>query len=233
MLLNNSLLKKLYSTIYDGLFPRTCIVCDTGISKRLLNTKLNFHCEKCLIDLLKVTGLKYSDPSHYLWSYEGQAEILIKKYKYFRHYKLAKLFAEIVFISIRNQNIMNSIKLDNFDIVCAVPSSAHSVKKKRFNHSLMLGNAVASKMNLPFSDNALSTKTERKNQIKLNKKQRLNNIKNAFIANSNYVKGKKILLIDDVTTTGATIKECKETLLLAGAKHVYALAMAKKELCDL
>ena len=67
-----------------------------------------------------------------------------------------------------------------------------------------------------------------KPQIECTHKQRIKNLKGAFyVVNSEKIKGKRIVLIDDVYTTGSTLKECAKALLKAGAKSVDTLTIAK------
>ena len=86
-----------------------------------------------------------------------------------------------------------------------------------------------------FPDFLVRTKNT-KPQIELRKKERENNLKNVFAVNKKYrelVRGKKILLIDDVMTTGATVENCAKTLKKCGARKVVVLTIARTALAGI
>ena len=82
-------------------------------------------------------------------------------------------------------------------------------------------------MGIPFLPRAVIRKRDTKSQVGLSRQERLENIQNAFLSESDLVRGKTALLIDDVATTGATIRSCADSLLFAGASAVYGLTLAR------
>lgn len=81
--------------------------------------------------------------------------------------------------------------------------------------------------NWKYAPDALRRTKHTHSQVGLNVSQRLENVKNAFVAQSYLVKNKKVLLIDDVATTGATLNAASGALMAAGASYVYALTAAR------
>ena len=238
----------------NGLFPKTCCLCNKDLKHEFKtnNKQLNRLCEKCRFELLQVSGLKrfyIKMPAlleqqkigqcFYFWNFEDAVESLIKKYKYARYYRLADLFAEFAFFCLRNHNILEPDKLDTWgkletwDFISPVPSAPSSIRQKRFNHTQMLTNAISKKLGLPVCSSALTATRERKNQSELKKTARIRNIRGAFAASKEQVTKKKILLVDDITTTGATIAESCKTLYRAGAWQVDVLTLAKRELYEI
>lgn len=112
-----------------------------------------------------------------------------------------------------------------FDIITAVPMSIFKRIGKGYNHSEVIAKALARKMGARYKD-LLIKKPFRKSQHTLSRDARFENVKGMFrpISKLNY---KKVLLIDDVKSTGATLNECTKELLFAGCEEVYsAVAVA-------
>jgi ComF family protein len=102
-------------------------------------------------------------------------------------------------------------------------------KRRGFNQAEEIGKIISEKIYIPLKvDNLIRIKNT-DSQTKLNKKQRIENIKNAFIIkDKDTIKGKIIFLIDDVYTTGATMEECAKVLKKAGAREVWGLVAARE-----
>ncbi|MBQ7884585.1 MAG: ComF family protein [Clostridia bacterium] len=110
------------------------------------------------------------------------------------------------------------------DIVVPVPLCRKRLKQRGYNQAELLAKGFCKKLNLPLLVNVLVRVKQTPTQVSLNISERLKNMKDAFSVTSNdQIKGKTVLVIDDVFTTGATIAECSKTLLHAGAKRVYAV----------
>ena len=119
---------------------------------------------------------------------------------------------------------------DDFDVIVSVPIHRKKLMKRKFNQSALLANKIA-KISGKISNNIILKKTKDiQPQASLTRKQRIENVKGSIAINSkmnDYIKGKKILLIDDVITTGATANECAKILKKAGAEKVYLLTAAR------
>lgn len=113
-----------------------------------------------------------------------------------------------------------------FDIVTPVPVSSKTKRRRGFNQSGLLAQQLAKKTGLRLEEDALEKVLENKKQVSLTREERLKNVKGAYRANAEKVAGLRILLIDDVITTGSTLNECAQTLLDAGAESVSALCLA-------
>lgn len=111
------------------------------------------------------------------------------------------------------------------DIIVFVPMSSGEMKKRGFNQSELLAREVGQRLNLPVLPALIKTR-DTSAQKELSGRSRADNLRNAFACVFKEVKRLKILLIDDVYTTGATANECANTLLKAGAKEVRVLTAA-------
>ncbi len=110
----------------------------------------------------------------------------------------------------------------DFDGVVSVPPRKKT-DKNSYDQAAALGKEVAKRLSLPYIPHALYQKRKIKKQSSLNFDARIKNVKDSFgIKHPDKIKGKTILLIDDVRTSGATINECAKTLKEAGAFRVYS-----------
>jgi len=113
------------------------------------------------------------------------------------------------------------------DLIAPVPISSGREKSRGYNQSAMLAFPMALNLDVRYASSALSKTKENRSQVGLSPDERFNNAQDAFNANSRLVKNKTVLVVDDVTTTGATLHFCAQALLKAGAHEVYALTLAK------
>ncbi len=224
------------NVLKNELLPKRCSNCRSQIYQTYHNQLTKYFCNNCLIDLIADSklkkfhfrGLKNTDNSYYIWTYNKITSKLIKDYKYRKNYYLAKVFAEFIFYSLRNYNILEEKHLHNWDFLCSVPSTKKLIRSKRFNHMILLSRKVSKKINTPFRLDTIKNTASRKKQSLLNRKQRKINIKNAFMAKN--CRDKKILLLDDITSTTYTISEAYSSLYNAGAKSVDVLILANNNL---
>ena len=114
-----------------------------------------------------------------------------------------------------------------FDVITCVPQTKKKRRKRGYNQSALLAKQISHELSVPFNELLLFKTRETADQHDLRGKDRLKNLKNAFAAeNEDAVKDKTILLCDDIKTTGATLNECRKTLLKAGAKAVCCATIA-------
>lgn len=111
------------------------------------------------------------------------------------------------------------------DCVVAVPSASHNLARRGFNQAALLAQSTAYILHLPYTD-ALTRTRQTASQVDVQTRQaRRDNVRGAFRASS-AVRGKTVILVDDVTTTGSTLLECAAALKEAGAARVYGLTLA-------
>lgn len=118
--------------------------------------------------------------------------------------------------------------LDSVDLVMPVPLHPTRLREREFNQSLLLADRIARHRKIPLSFSNLVRLAAAPAQTTLTRKDRLQNLRGAFgVRNPEAIAGKRIVLIDDVFTTGATLHECAKALHTAGAQDVRALTLAR------
>jgi ComF family protein len=114
------------------------------------------------------------------------------------------------------------------DIIIPVPLHAARLRAREFNQSLLLADQLSRYLNRPVSPTHLVRVAATDPQTTLTRQARLKNLRNAFaVRKPQDLMGKRILLVDDVFTTGTTLNECAQTLRMAGSGPVFALTLAR------
>ena len=116
----------------------------------------------------------------------------------------------------------------NYDIIMPVPMHKIKKLKRGYNQSELFAKGISKMLEIPISVDSLIKQKNTLMQSSLGKDERVKNVQNAYkVINAEKIENKKILLIDDIYTTGATIKECKRVLQQAGVKEIGVLVIAK------
>ena len=119
---------------------------------------------------------------------------------------------------------------DDIDLVVPVPLHYSRLLRRRYNQAALMARAYAKSANLELGLDVLKRVRAAQSQGHLKASERYKNVRKAFALNPKFeadIRGQRILLIDDVYTTGATIKACAKTLKKAGPGKVYALTLAR------
>jgi len=118
--------------------------------------------------------------------------------------------------------------LDSVDLIVPVPLHRWRLWRRRYNQSGLLARALAKRARLPWSPDALVRTKATPTQGGKSRLGRAENVRGAFrVARPNQIAGRRVLLVDDVMTTGATAEECARCLGQAGAVSVDVLALAR------
>ena len=113
------------------------------------------------------------------------------------------------------------------DVIVPVPLTRRRLRDRGFNQAAILAEQLPGAVGAPVVADALS-REERAAQSTLNAAERIQNLRGAFaIHNAAAIRDKRVLLVDDVVTTGATVSACADTLAQAGAKRISVLAFAR------
>lgn len=118
----------------------------------------------------------------------------------------------------------------NVDIVTAVPLSRQRLKQRGYNQAGLLGWPLAKALRVSFASQAIVRTRNTVSQVGLSIRERQQNVSGAFRADPLLVRGKNVLIIDDVLTTGATMQACARSFVEAGASSVHGMTLAKAPL---
>ncbi len=196
-------MNRLFKIIVGWFYPHRCAFCNKIIPQE------NLVCQECSLKTSKIyttkTVLKGSfcvSPFRYVDIYKGA----VKNLKFGKNKYYADTMAYYIVASIREH-----YNTDMFSCVTAVPLTKKQLKKYGFNHAEELGKAVAKLIDVPYKNLLVKVK-ENKSQRRLSKQERIENVKGVYQASDEIVTSEIVLLIDDVTTTGATLGECCKVL---------------------
>ena len=152
--------------------------------------------------------------------YQPPLSSAIQKLKYHRDIGIAEVLANYL-VELYNKNKMD------IDMVIPVPLSQKRLHDRGYNQSFLLALPFSMLIHKPINKQSLRRFKDTSSQVGLDRHERLVNVSEAFIADSNEVSGKNILLIDDVSTTGSTLEACASALKIAGAKDIVGLTLAR------
>ncbi len=171
------------------------------------------YCSTCKERLLSI------DKGRSVFTYKKPISDLIKKLKYGNQRYISEYFIEVLtFTYLKN--------CFNADFITYVPMTEKAKRKRGYNQSEILAKGVSEKTNVKLFEGVLKIK-ETKRQATLNRKERLKNLEGAYkIIDKKLLKEKTVVIIDDVTTTGATAEVFANSLKKAGAKTVYLVTVA-------
>ena len=221
------------------LFPRRCPVCD-GIVKtwgelccpdcvkkpEYLGSNYCMKCGKGLLDqeteychdCRKYTHKFIRGRS--LYRYESVAGALFR-FKYQGRQEYADFFGEELY-----KHLGNDIRNMNAEAIVPVPLHKSRLNERGYNQSLLLGKALAKRMELPCLDKIAVRHKKTVPQKQLSYAERQNNLKKAFKLCVNDVKLNTVIIIDDIYTTGSTVDALSEVFLENGVRNVYVITLA-------
>ncbi|HNS80767.1 MAG TPA: ComF family protein [Kiritimatiellia bacterium] len=155
--------------------------------------------------------------------YEGVVRQMLRDLKYNDAIWLVGDLARMLEICARAHYDLAAV-----DVVCAVPLYGARQRQRGYNQSRVLAEALAERIHKPFISKGFRRIRPTPTQTDLTAGERLANVKDAFSAVSRgWIEGKRILLIDDVMTTGATVHEASRALRKCGASRIYVLTAAR------
>jgi len=229
------------------LIPPVCWGCRQWLTKKnLYQPTYPFLCDPCFFNLpwsdteysCAHCGYPTADPYRLycanclenrfafdqLWSgfeYEGIIQKWVIQFKFGKKVNMALMLGKLLSLSLKNYT-----KQPEFDVIIPIPLHSSRLVQRGFNQSYQLAYYTFSQ-NHPLLQHWLQRVRATKPQTELLASQRKENVRDAFKANPK-VEGKKILLIDDVMTTGATLNSAAQSLKNGGAISVNAVVLARR-----
>lgn len=217
---------KILEILLELIYPNVCGICEE-INKNSL-------CEKCKqkIDSIKIEKIdnyksdksKFFDNHGYLFKYEGEIRKILINYKFNEKAYLCKTFTRTI---LNSEKICDFISL--YDILIPVPIHKNRLKQRGYNQSELIAKELIEEFkDLKLLQRNLIKIKNNSAQSQLKKEERLSNVNGVYkILNHEILYNKRVLLLDDIYTTGNTVNECARILRTANVKDIGVLTIAK------
>jgi ComF family protein len=241
----------LLKNLIDIIYPPRCPICGKFLldEKTATGDEAILFCRACLADFQRVTSplcpvcgmpfvsrvgedhlceeclrkRPFYEAAGAAYLYEGALMEAIHRFKYGSKSFLADSLGPLL-----AQFAQSWLKESNEYLTIPVPLHAKRLRERGFNQSLLLARHVSEQLNTELDFLALRRIRYTSPQTGLGKDDRRKNVRRAFeIMNSKAVKGKTVLLVDDVFTTGNTLNECARALKKSGCNKVFCLVLAR------
>jgi len=202
------------------LFPPKCVLCGT-----VLETGHQDLCPACRLDgpvcLVSRTKLPFVDSWVAVWHYEGFVRRSIHLFKFYGRRSYAVSYGKLLAMELMKAHP------EGFDALTWVPTGTLRKLRRGYDQVELLANAVGSELGIPPQRLLKKIRNNRPQSGIRGEAQRRANVLGAYRATDPAsLRGKRILLLDDVITTGSTVGECARVLLTAGAKEIHCGAVA-------
>lgn len=232
-------MNKFTKQLIYGVFPKSCAICDSVIEKEKLVCdecikKIKFvkepKCKKCGKQLINERDEYCGDcnKNHHLFvegvsAFEYTEEIrrAIYKFKYHNRRDYGSFFAWAIY-----ENNKRKIEGWNPDVIVPVPIYQKRRLQRGYNQAEILAEELSEYVKIPADMRCIIRQTDTKPQKDLTAAERKRNLENAFKIVDNVVKYKKVMLVDDIYTTGSTVDACAKVLLSAGVREVYCASLS-------
>lgn len=210
--------------LLELIYPPKCGICG--------KPNQNYLCSKCSKQLEKQAKFEikknenrnnYYQEHLYIFEYQGTIRKTIINYKFNNK---SYLYKTIVNFVLKNEKFFQNLK--SYDTIVPVPISKKRRKERGYNQSELIGKEIAKNLSIKYNKKSLLKVKNIIEQSKLNKEEREKNIQGVYkLVNEQTLNNKKILLIDDIYTTGSTVNECCKILRQAQPETIGVLTIAK------
>jgi len=245
--MNNLNIIKIFKKFLDVILPPRCFSCGVNIYDD------GNLCEKCFIDLnfisqpfcikcgkpfenienqnigMKCANCLNGDNDYFRYSrsavaYDESSKKLIIPFKFNDKTENAKILAKIL-----QNSVLDILKDYNQPtLIVPVPLHYNRMLKRKYNQSALIVKELVKLVNISADYKSLKRVKKTKPQVQFKGKERLKNVKYAFeVKFPDNIRGQRVILLDDVMTTGATMKDCVRALNKAGAKSVDLISVAR------
>jgi ComF family protein len=237
-----------FRIITDSVYPRRCILCgeESNISQQMwcngcLDTLIELktpYCYGCGIPFEPTEhvvqhlchvcskGIFHFDAARSIFLFGGQIKEAIHRFKYHGDVCIGRSLESM--ISVVNPHALFESPID---LIVPVPLHPKRLRQRGFNQSARFARAISKRYKIELSLRALSRIRETRPQVELKKSERLENVRGAFsVRFPDEVRGRVVLLIDDIMTTGFTASECSKQLKAAGAEKVYVFTLLRAQI---
>ena len=215
----NKILNKLLRGVRDIIYPNICPGCGRKVDAMVFCTRCKPLVQKREADVSS-HRFKYLDSVIYLCSYAGALRKTLKDIKYHQKLKRSAALRELL------PPITELFPKEHFDMVVPVPLHKKRYNERGYNQSELIYRIWAKNNGVPWVDLLTRTKGTAP-QWQLLQQARRENVRGVFfVGQPSVVDGLRVLLVDDIFTSGATLEECAKSLKKSGATVVRSLTLA-------
>ena len=212
---------KIKAWLLNLLFPEKCILCTKVLGKEELD--LCHHCRSHVQPCGKPKEkLPFLDSWAALWYYEGNVRRSLLRYKFHGRQSYAESYGRLLAMKLLQE------ELAEFDLITYVPISPQRRRKRGFDQVQLLAEAVSLQLSVPCVRTLQKVRHNQPQSGIVGHAQRRANVLGVYrVTDGTQLCGRKILLLDDIVTTGATAGEAARVLLTAGAAQVHLAVIAR------
>lgn len=214
---------RLYYHLMDLLFPRKCVLC-----RCLLQQEETDLCTGCRLEVpvygVSKTTPQFLDSFAAVWYYEESVRTSLLRYKFGGARSYASAYGRLLAMRIRQELV------EDFDILTWIPVSPLRKLRRGYDQVELIANAVGKELEIIPVPTLKKIRHNRPQSRLTNEANRRANVLGAYrVMDSAAVTGKRILLLDDILTTGATASEAARVLKTAGAAEVHCATVAARK----
>jgi len=217
------------------LFPPRCICCDTVLP---VNVRREI-CDECEKDIKYLSQFEHACSRgssigrvYSVFEYEGGIRKAIHRLKFGDTPHNAKVLVDLSYPALESLLIGKSVckTCSKYDIIIPAPLHPKRKRQRGYNQSEIIASRLSHHLKIPVLKNILVKKVNTLPQSRLTREERLRNLIGVFCVNRpGLVSGRRILLVDDIMTTGSTLEQCAGALVDAGAAKVDAYVVAVRQ----
>jgi ComF family protein len=216
-------------------FPKYCLGCDNALVKGE-----NMICTLCMLEMPQTDyhkssenplsrRLSYRIPvkhamALFKFSKNGRVQHLLHQLKYRNHPEIGVMLGQFYGDKMRTES---GVTYDA-DLIVPIPLHPARKRKRGYNQSAKFAEGLSERLEIPFTDDLLERRIKTETQTRKTKLNRWENISGVFgLKVPDSIKGKKVLLVDDVITTGSTLEACSQVLLDQGCRELNIACIAE------
>ena len=228
-----STLQNIFSSTLHLFYPHICTGCGSDLLK-----ENNLLCLRCINDLPHTNFARYTNNpaekifwgripvaaahSEFYFAKESLIQQLIHQLKYKNNTAIGFYLGELM-----GKSLLESNRFNNIDCLIPLPLYPDKERKRGYNQAAVICNGISAVMNVPVSIGNVIRQRFTETQTRKHRTERWQNVEGSFVVkNPAVLKGKNLLLVDDVVTTGATLEACGSILSRAEAAKLYIATLA-------
>ncbi|HPM28861.1 MAG TPA: phosphoribosyltransferase family protein [Chryseolinea sp.] len=230
----NPSLTEIFTDFASLFFPNHCLACNGALVKgeeivctscisEMPQTDYHLYRENALKARLAIRIPIVHAVAFFKFAKSSRVQHLLHALKYKNHPEIGVMLGKVYGTRLRDTELSSK-----FDLILPVPLHESRKRKRGYNQSSKFAEGLSEKLDIPYSDSLLTRARNTQTQTRKTRFNRWQNVSDVFlIKDVNGIKGKRILLVDDIITTGSTIEACGQTLINNGCFSLSIACLAE------